>query len=253
MAACRGPSPSKALQAMSVGRAAAYFQFLPSIPCSAMLLRASTMNCSGCLISSGVLPKWKTQARAPGFVLLRSSRSSAGAAAGLYQSRVRGLAPSSWFHHSSFPPGVSLFPIFRRTRGARIARMPASSSSDSFLSSAPALFSRGSSLMSFHAAPVSVVRSGTGAVLLVTFVTAGLEVLVRRPQVGGRLIPRGALQLRGSVSTRPVEFFHYRRRQQRRWQDPRGPGAGPRRLPAGNAGGLHHRRRPGARADGGQG
>ena len=28
------------------------------------------------------------------------------------------------------------------------------------------------------------------------------------------------------MSTRPVEFFHYRHRQQRHGQDPRGPGAG---------------------------
>ena len=52
-----------------------------------------------------------------------------------------------------------------------------------------------------------------------------------------------------------MEFFHYRhrRRQQRRRQDPRGPGAGAGRLPEGDVGGLHRRRRPGPRADGGPG
>ena len=45
----------------------------------------------------------------------------------------------------------------------------------------------------------------------------------------------------------------HRRRQQRHRQDPRGPGAGPGRLPARDVGGIHHRRIPGPRADGGPG
>ena len=44
-----------------------------------------------------------------------------------------------------------------------------------------------------------------------------------------------------------------RRRQQRHRQDPRRPGAGSGCLSAGDVRGLHHRHRPGPRADGGQG
>ena len=88
-----------------------------------------------------------------------------------------------------------------------------------------------------------------GAVLLMTLGTAGLEGPGAPPQVGGRLIPRGALQFRGSVSTRPVEFFHYRSWQQRHRQDPRRPRSRPGCVSERTVRGIHHGRRAGPRVD----
>ena len=51
----------------------------------------------------------------------------------------------------------------------------------------------------------------------------------------------------------PAPGERHRRRQQRHRQDPRGPGVGAGRLPAGHVRGFHHRRRSGPRDDGGQG
>ena len=57
----------------------------------------------------------------------------------------------------------------------------------------------------------------------------------------------------GPLRIRPKPGERHRRRQQRHRQDPRGPGTGPGRLPERHVRGLHHRRRPGPRVDGGPG
>ena len=64
---------------------------------------------------------------------------------------------------------------------------------------------------------------------------------------------QGAGDGTGPLRIRPKPGERHRRRQQRHRQDPRGPGTGPGRLPAGDVRGLHHRRRPGPRVDGGPG
>ena len=56
----------------------------------------------------------------------------------------------------------------------------------------------------------------------------------------------------GPVRIHPAPGEYHRRLKQRHRQDPHGPGAGPGRLPAGDVRGLHRRRRPGPRVDGGQ-
>ena len=57
----------------------------------------------------------------------------------------------------------------------------------------------------------------------------------------------------GPLRIHRAQRERHRHRQQRHRQDPRRPGTGPGRLPAGNVGGFHHRRGPGPRTHGGQG